>query len=297
MDGILEVRDGDGFVSGAAALALLGAPPAEAGDVGSLARLSLAALRYAAALELDDPQRLSARLYFYNRAPVSPRWARRLPDAEATAAYLGAAPGTALARRLAADWQGPAEDAPGWLSWARLRGTRRPAAGPTYKLYVSPPADRLPQVLEILVDALATTPASAFKVGVGAAGVLRPDKLVVYFSRFDDLGAAAQGLTRKLAGLPAHGVPFSAEIAGDGLLSWGMDPPAEERSLPWQASESWRLWVTNRLAVALLEGKRAASEEVPPWRFALERLRLEGVDVDRWTPAASIWLADRAREV
>jgi hypothetical protein len=26
-----------------------------------------------------------------------------------------------------------------------------------------------------------------------------------------------------------------------------------------------------------------------PWRFAVERLRLEGIDTDSWTPGGSLW--------
>ncbi|HSF38683.1 MAG TPA: hypothetical protein VLT87_02755, partial [Thermoanaerobaculia bacterium] len=75
-------------------------------------------------------------------------------------------------------------------------------------------------------------------------------------------------------------------------LSWGVDPPAEERSAFGDGRESWRFWLTHRLARALLAGKaagKAAGESVEPWRFALERLRLEGVDTDSWTPGALLW--------
>jgi hypothetical protein len=91
-------------------------------------------------------------------------------------------------------------------------------------------------------------------------------------------------LRQKLAGMPAHGVPFSAEIAGDGLLSWGIDPPIEEQSFDVQGGESWRLWVANRLAMALLNAKSGRSVKVEPWQFALERLRLDGVDTETWIP-------------
>jgi hypothetical protein len=36
---------------------------------------------------------------------------------------------------------------------------------------------------------------------------------------------------------------------------------------------------------------RITGATLPPWRFAVERLRREGVDVDRWTPSAAIWQA------
>jgi hypothetical protein len=42
-----------------------------------------------------------------------------------------------------------------------------------------------------------------------------------------------------------------------------------------------------RLARDLLAARQAAAPE--PWRFALDRLRLEGVDTETWTPGALLW--------
>ena len=68
-----------------------------------------------------------------------------------------------------------------------------------------------------------------------------------------------------------------------------MDPPHAEQALSWQARESWRLWLTNRLTTALLAAHFSDTTTVEPWQFALERLRLDGVDTDAWTPHANIW--------
>jgi hypothetical protein len=117
-------------------------------------------------------------------------------------------------------------------------------------------------------------------------GLLRPDKIVAYFPDFERLAKAAEAVSARLGGVPAQGVPFTSEIGGDGLLSWGMDPPASELAA-WGGRESWRLWLTHRLARALLAARSA--EGLEPWRFALERVRLEGIDTASWTPAASLW--------
>jgi hypothetical protein len=96
-------------------------------------------------------------------------------------------------------------------------------------------------------------------------------------------------MTARLAGVAAQGVPFTSEIGGDGLLSWGMDPP-QTAARSWNGRLSWRLWLTHRLARALISACRSPeSSTAEPWRFALERLRLEGVDTATWTPAASLW--------
>ncbi len=171
----------------------------------------------------------------------------------------------------------------------RPRGGRTaPEGSATWKLYVSPAPEALAASFGAVLEALAAGRAAQFKIGAGAGGLLRPDKIVAYFPDFERLAAAAEAVSSRLAGVPAQGVPFTSEIGGDGLLSWGMDPPVSERGA-WGGRESWRLWLTHRLARALLAARAAETPE--PWHFALERVRLEGVDTGSWTPAASLWSA------
>ena len=291
-DGVLEIEREGLFVSGAAAFDLLWEEEGdEARDGGGrLAELSRAALRYGQSLALTDPLRLSLRLYGFNRRPLTPAWKRRLPDAEAVERHLGIGVGGPHRHLLDRSWSrgGPSES---WLSW-RWRGVdqggdggRLAAAGATWKLYISPAPEALADGFGRILDALAATRAPQLKIGADAAGLLRPDKMVAYYPSFERLAAAAEILTEHLAGTPAQGVPFTSEIGGGGLLSWGVDPPAAQ----WSGRESWRLWLTHRLAVALLSGKSSAAPGVEPWRFALERLRLEGVDTDSWTPGGMLF--------
>lgn len=287
-DAVLEVDGGDAFVSGPAALGLLRGER-EGGDRGAsrLAALSIEALRYAQALDVSDPLSLAHRLYGYNRRPLTPAWKRLLPGGEAVERHLGIAPGGAHRRLLDRGWSrvGPSH---GWISW---RSRRRDEGGGedggvTYKLYVSPVPEALADGFGKVLEALAVSRAVQFKIGADAVGLLRPDKIVAYFPSFDRLAHAAEAITGILEGTPAQGVPFTAEIGGDGLLSWGVDPPAGPG---WEGRESWRLWLVRRLARALLSGKAAAQAGEPgvePWHFALERLRLEGVDTGTWTPGA-----------
>jgi hypothetical protein len=291
MDGVLEVQDGGRFVSGSDALSIVSRGDSAAFEHGAVPELSLAALRYGAALEIRDLGRLTSRLYGYNRVPLTPRRARRFPNAAAVEAYLGVEPGGRLQQRLLTSWHRREDNATGpWLIWNRrgeAAGTR--GHGPTYKLYVSPTIDILGRAFEKLLKALSATDAYQFKIAAEASGLLRPDKLVVYFADLESLTAAGTVLAEALAGLPAHGIPFTAEIAGRGLLSWGLDPPSGGSALVEHEGKSWRYWVANRLAAALLQAKGTERSEVEPWRFALERLRRQGVDVDRWVPSATLW--------
>ncbi|HEV3075280.1 MAG TPA: hypothetical protein VHB47_12735 [Thermoanaerobaculia bacterium] len=324
-DGVLEIeRPPAGFVSGAAAMSLFAAPAAAG---GRLAELSRAALRHgqelARTLREPEPLHLSLRLYGYNRLPMTPRWRRTLPDAAAVRRHLGIAGGGRWQPLLERHWreQPSAGDEP-WLRWQRrrpasARGMPSPAAAatfwrdaPTYKLYVSPAPSALPEAFGAVLDGLAAEGAPGFKVGAGAGGLLRPDKIVAYFETFERLAAAAGALTERLAGVAPHGVPFTSEIAGGGQLSWGVDPPAAAGFWPLGGDSrmSWRLWLTNRLARALIAAVAApsaapplpgaaaaalagaaAGETMEPWRFAVERLRLEGIDTDSWTPGGSLW--------
>jgi hypothetical protein len=300
-DGILEVAaDGPdgGFVSGAAAMELLATREHPAGR-GRLAELSLAALRYGSRLAIDDPLALSWRLYGFNRLPLTPAWRRRLASAGAVEGYLGIDRGGPHRRLLDGAFVATGSDA-GWLSWsARRPGAPRGGAGggATFKLFVSPQPEALPALMDGLLGGLVEAGAASFKIGSAASGLLRPDKVVAYFADFETLAAAAEPLAGRLAGAPVHGVPFTSEIAGGGLLSWGIDPPPGAASgggarsaaaaLPWSGGESWRLWLTHRLARALLQARAAAAAE--PWRFALERLELEGIDTASWTPPAALF--------
>jgi hypothetical protein len=293
LDGVLEVEDGGRFVSGSAAATLFaGEPEPESTNQGRLSLLSRDALRYGEALEVGDPERLAARLYAFGRRPVTPELARQFRDDEALLTFLGAGSGSVLRLHLDQDWRSAEHsDSRGWLAWSRPGRRNRRATEPVYKLYASPSFADLPRTFETVIERLGRRDDAQFKIGRGAEGLARPDKLVAYFESLDALLEVANDLTSALDGISSDGVPFSAEIALDGALSWGMDPPTTERALTWQAPDSWRLWVVRRLAVAMVAALLDKEPSMPPSQFALERLRREGVDVDRWTPSAAIWSA------
>lgn len=289
LDGVLEVARGDGFVGGPAChRLLLEHEPPEPVAAGPLSALSVAALRWAQVSTIDDPTALSGWLYAYHRVPASPEWLRRLgrPGERDRALRLepGGAVAGVLARRFAR------EERPSWTSWRALDGARPPGDDePTYKLYVSPLPGALAEALSELAPLLVDSGVPAFKLGAELGGLLRPDKLVVYCTSQAQLRGLAGAAAAALSGCPAHGVPFTAGLSPDGLLSWGVDPPRSSCLPGWRGAESWRLWVTDRLARALLRARSLGCGNLEPWRYALLRLGLEGVDTADWLPARVDW--------
>lgn len=297
LDGVLEIEQDDRFVSGPDAYTLLYEAAAPTIGHGATARLSLAALRYAQALELDSVNTIAARLYFYNRQPASAQWRRMFGSSAAVATYLGLETGT-LQRTLHRAWSSTTMPTTndGWFAWHARSPRPVPADASSYKLYISPHCNALRDTFQAVVETLTAQQVPAFKIGKDMYGLLRPDKIVAYFWSFEALSEAAEQLRLRLDGVPAQGVPFTADLGGDGLLSWGIDPPRSEQLLSWQERESWRSWITNRLAGALLAAKTATLGTVEPWQFALERLRLDGVDTSSWTPAETLWHTDSIAE-
>ena len=287
LDGLLEIFHEGRFVCGSDAYDLIYDARPSNSTQGVLVRLAQEALEYAQTLDMEDSCLLSARLYFYNRVPLSPLWKRRFPAREAVARYLDIENRGANRRFLGDSWEELKLMSPldVWFRWqSRCDRALKMELRRTYKLYLSPRPEFVREAFRALVDVLPDVHAHHFKIANNAVNLLRPDKIVIYFRNFETLNEAATRIARDLVGCPVQGVPFTAGITQDGLLSWGIDPAPENSpatSLEW---ESWRLWTTNRLASALLAAKRAKTNGLEPWRFALERLRLEGVDTDTWTP-------------
>ena len=318
LDSVLEIEIAGVFRSGARAWQTIGAAGATAsGTLGSLSRtaeLSVDALRYAQELPGWTADEVARWLYHYGRRPITPELRRRLSDPAAVASeMIDGRPGTRAALRSWVETSGSADGSP-WRSWhprhPRSRSALPASTDPTFKLYVSPAIEALPRTVEAVASTLADAPGVAsWKIGRTIDGLTRPDKLVAYFDRQHDLVVAANRLGPTLSGEPAHGVPFTAAITTDGLLSWGIDPP-RAGSGPSGPSGSWRSWVTERLADYLIAARASAGEGSPvdqgplgegrregapdegdrrapePWQVAIARLRLDGVDVDTWVPTS-----------
>ncbi len=274
LDGVLEIRAGRRYVSGGAAHRIFFPNADGPAPSSALATLSLDALRQTAAFELPDVSASARLLYAFNTLPATPAWRERYPDAEA------------LGRELLRDMphgsrlQASDPEAGGaWLSWDR---TPLPRPGRRiWKLYLSP----MPELVRPSLHAAARVAgAISMKVGRDLYNILRPDKLVLYFSSRRGMLQAARRLSRDLAGVAAQGVPFTGQLFDSALISWGVDPAGRGRAAPWAGDESWRAWLTQRLASALAQAARDRGCIVPAWRFAMDRVSLDAVDVESWSP-------------
>ncbi len=291
VDGIFEIEHTGRFFSGPSAHSLIfNTPWQQPSSEHVLASLSHRALRSAQSLTIDEPARMAAWLYACNSVPLNPHWARLFLNAariEKTLGFNGCGEVSAL---LDAHYR--CTQLPHWTAWERRPGTSGfepvDSTRPNYKLYVSIHPASLIDVFSEIMRRIAESGVAAFKLGNDVHGVLRPDKLMLYFSDFESLEATAKLLQGALAGSRAQGVPFTAPIDDEGVLSWGLDPPSTERIAGWSGGESWRAWVVNRLARAVVRA-RAMGDDSTAWLCALDRMRLEGINVDQWLPDRVHW--------
>lgn len=271
--GLVEIRaDPGGWLTGSDAVGILaGRLPRE--GAGPAADLALSAFGHVNQLPIDDPWTLSARLYFFNRLPITRRWRDHWPNPDSVLAQFGldhpnAFPG--LTRIGGLD--------KAWIGWGRVGEAVPPRP---FKLYLSPLPGDLGHVLQAL-RRLHEQPFHAIKIGADAGSLLRPDKCVLYFAEKGDLDATAVALQTELAGLAGQGVPFTSWIDTGGLLSWGRDPHPKTENIGRFSDASWRIWICNRLAVAMIAARHL--EVGQAWSFALANLHFAGVDTEAWAP-------------
>jgi len=278
LDGVFEIERSGQFVSGAAALSRgdgSGVPVA----ASRLAALCEEAISYAAELDALSVQEVATRLYLFNCAPSTPALERRFADDNRLRGFVLSTP--RITRLVRTSWRSDAL-ADSWLTWHRGGFAWR--AG--YKLYISPELEHLPRVFECAVEAFAKVRCPYFKLGRGAFGLLRPDKLVAYFLSLEPLQQAAELMMTSIAATPAQGVPFTAPIDPEGLLSWGMDPPRFEQVQAWQQYQSWRQWLTWRIAHYAVAARDSGADVRS---FVRARVKFDGVDPQTWSPDLAIW--------
>ncbi len=238
--------------------------------------LSLAALRMAASGFSQDASLVAHWLYRFGTVPRGPAIERDFGPDDDPMAVLGLTVGGRVRRLLETAFE-PSSLA-GWYSFSRMAAPVQLAAA--RKLYVSPRPEAMSDAFPRIVDQIVRSDVRSFKVGRGIEGLMRPDKIIIYFDEPTHMDEVARALERSLHGCPVQGVPFSAEVGANGLLSSGVDPPLGN------TATSWRAWVTRRLA-ATLTARRAT----PPHdavAAALADIRRAGVD-EHWVPTPDVF--------
>lgn len=241
-------------------------------------QLSLAAIRMAASSSWSEPADVAHWLYRFGTVPRGPAIDRDFGPDDDPMTILGLTVGGAVRRRLEATYE--ATSFSGWYSFAR-RGAP-PHLAAACKLYVSPRPEALAGAFPRIAAQFVQSEVRSFKVGRGIEGLLRPDKIIAYFDDREHMEDVAAALEQSLCDFPAQGVPFTAGISENGMLSAGVDPP------PGHAATSWRAWVTRRLAHSLTA--RRATPDDDPVHGALADLRMAGVDPERWHPSVGAFL-------
>lgn len=236
-----------------------------------------------------DLPKLAALLYFYNRLPVTKKWRELIPDEEAALRFVGLKPDQEWAARhgLEQTTNHALRTNPYWSFWEVAHSHSSNFGRRSFKLYISPMPEDLASLVGLVIDLVGVSGAHALKIGKTAEGLLRPDKLMIYFSNLEDTIEFAEKILGNAVIHHSQGVPFTYPVGDSGLLSIGFDPPA---SVSWESrpeGESWRLWVTNIIAAAILKAKRSRSSD--HMAGIMKAIEAAGVDPIWWRPVESDW--------
>jgi hypothetical protein len=176
-----------------------------------------------------------------------------------------------------------AEGSAAWHFYSRSGASTYNRAGmPQHKLYVSPTLDDLLPCVEKLLAVLPSTKAHTWKIGRGFPGIVRADKICLYFNEQVDASWAGQMLAKHLDGFNAQGVPFTRRCDRSGLVSEGIDPPNDSDRSRRKAPISWRVWVSQKIAQALLLQMQQSQCPLGAEQYALWTLQILGVDPRVW---------------
>lgn len=279
LDGALRLKVGRSFVCGFEAAEWIGLPADDARRSGSDN-----CLEYGAALAVEGATHLAMRLYRFGSLPLTARWQSATASNDYTANMLGLAPRAKARRHLDRRWVEIAFPiGSAWAYWQR-RGTTGAFASP-FKIYVSIDASELRNAFAPVLEALAQTRATSFKVARTAEALSRPDRLVAYYPTLDSLLNATTTLAAATVGHTVHEVSFAARLQSC-ELGWGVDPPptfCRFRHASWRSSIAEH--AASYLRVAAATG---ASSVTQCARFARWRLSLDGIDTTHWCPSLAL---------
>ncbi|MEZ0449961.1 hypothetical protein [Cellulomonas sp. ICMP 17802] len=160
-----------------------------------------------------------------------------------------------------------------WNGWT-AHGTD--ASAQVHKVYISPTLPCLPAALPVVFATAVALDVPSWKVGADAAGLHRPDKIVLYLPSAQRADAVAAALADALDGLEAQGVPFTGQVGATAMVSRGRD----------HGRTSWRAVLCRAVARALCDERAARGPDAPAAEVAdaaLGRLA-RTYDVAGWSP-------------
>lgn len=288
-DHVLEIWNGDRFITGIEAWMAFHrndnihkSPPS-----GFLTELSWKAVTGAFLLPGVSAAALSKQLYSFNTLPIGDADRSRFPDKSTIREfqYPSTDPGHPLS--IMNDWKlNDPNGESGWLGWRKTTHEYSQLANrtPTFKLYISPMPEALPAVIRLVVPILDRNRAHSFKTGATLNGLMRPDKMVVYFLNLSDLFVAAREMITLLKGVPEHGVPFTSQLDERGLLSWGVDPPRMEVISELDGG-SWRSRLCDLLGNIIHQWQTEGPVESERIPYLWSRLHDAGIRPEDWAAA------------
>ena len=283
MDGIIEIKWNDRFVTGTASLTALfdNAVVDDSSIPGCLSALSVQAIHAAWLQHQQDLKSLASKLYSFNSIPWDADRRSFFTAKHSIKEFLFSLCGTAVEKQLNKEWTFvTGAEKRGWLSWIRPPENDDDFLQ-THKLYISAFIDDMPLVISKAIPVINASAAISFKTGSNIAGLLRPDKMVVYFINEASLLQTAALLEKELDGCRAQGVPFSKQLDKNGLLSYGIDPP-ESEVLDAIEEGSWRTTIADKLALAILQTKNDGLNWHQSFDFIKAYLLLNGIDPKNW---------------
>lgn len=280
-DEILSIKTEEGFVSGADAGKCLfkTETDATANTKNFLSQLSEKAIAFALKYKNVDQSFIATSLYTFNTLPILN--AERINDVER---FLGIGLNTPLEKELLKEWiKHPPTKSYNWIMWSRRQETATTHVSVTYKLYVSPALFCFKEVFAKTVSLLSASNAFGFKTGADHNGLARPDKFIIYFSSYNDMLITAKKLKKMLTGYAVHGVPFTAQLDDNGLISWGIDPPSDEVIQQLEGG-SWRAGVAEKISAAITHAAANNISEDKIINHIQQKMLTERIDPSTWTP-------------
>lgn|GEM_PF-6123399 len=289
LDDILQIEGEDGFQGGTQSVSALFGDyfGKEENYSVYLNQLSLEAIRFAMALPNTPLKILSQKLYTYNAFPIpEPEGILEKPHFEALSFVFNNLSEEEKAE-FAKIWLRPSQNRnSGWINFHRAQSQTimgRNSNKSNFKLYLSPIFTDLPLVFKRIQTHLNSSQAFSFKFGENQRGLLRPDKFVLYFHSSEEALDTGHFLAGILSDLPVQGVPFTRQIGGTGMVSFGMDPPLQEVIQEIEGG-SWRAQLADILASSILVCKKKELDMESSLKYIKAQLYAHNIDPINWSP-------------